>query len=129
MLYSAACIFALASAAATDTAVADRYAARAVGVLRQAIARQFRDTAHARSEGCGHAKRATARPRVACERHANRTRTHSLSRNGSALDRARNVSASMAWQMDDASRTTRRSEWPGGRQASDHSADSSTCSP
>src|SRR5439155_19768386 len=45
-VYDAACVLALASAVKDDTAAADRHAARAVAVLRQAFVRGYADIAH-----------------------------------------------------------------------------------
>jgi serine/threonine-protein kinase len=46
LLYDAACVFALSAAKAGDAALAERYAARAVALLREAVARGYRDAAH-----------------------------------------------------------------------------------
>jgi hypothetical protein len=45
-LYDTACVFALAAAQAKEKTLADRYAARSVTLLRQAIDRGFKDLEH-----------------------------------------------------------------------------------
>jgi serine/threonine-protein kinase len=46
LLYDAACVFAVASGSCRDTALTERYAVRAVALLRQAVAKGWKNFAH-----------------------------------------------------------------------------------